>query len=93
MLRLLEKPGRISGGSIAFDGIDVTALSQDELRAMRWRDISTVFQSSMNSLNPVVRIEDQFRDVIEYHSDLQRRRRAGGASTSCSRWSGSTRGS
>ncbi len=38
---------------------------------MRWRDISTVFQSSMNSLNPVVRIENQFRDVIEYHSDLR----------------------
>jgi peptide/nickel transport system ATP-binding protein len=71
VLRLLEKPGRISGGSITFDGIDVTELSQDELRAMRWRDISTVFQSSMNSLNPVVRIENQFRDVIEYHSDLK----------------------
>ncbi len=71
VLRLLEKPGRISGGSIAFDGIDVTALDQDELRAMRWRDISTVFQSSMNSLNPVVRVEGQFRDVIETHSDLR----------------------
>ena len=32
-------------------------LAEDELRALRWRDISTVFQSSMNSLNPVVRVE------------------------------------
>ena len=40
-------------------------MAEDELRELRWRDISTVFQSSMNSLNPVVRVERQFRDVIE----------------------------
>ncbi len=71
LLRLLEKPGRISGGSITFDGTDITHLDQDELRALRWRDLSTVFQSSMNSLNPVIRIEPQFRDAIEQHSDLR----------------------
>ena len=38
---------------------------------LRWRDISTVFQSSMNSLNPVVRVEAQFRDAIEQHSTLR----------------------
>ena len=36
---------------------------------MRWGDISTVFQSSMNSLNPVMRIEAQFRDVIEHKTE------------------------
>ncbi len=71
VLRLLQKPGRISSGSILFDGTDLTTLSQDELRSYRWTDIATVFQSSMNSLNPVVRVEDQFRDVIEYHTDLR----------------------
>lgn len=35
---------------------------------MRWTEISTVFQSSMNSLNPVLRVDEQFRDVIEYHT-------------------------
>ncbi len=69
LLRLLERPGRIAGGSIVFDGTDITNLSPDELRRFRWTDIATVFQSSMNSLNPVVRIEGQFRDVIEYHTD------------------------
>ena len=64
-------------------------MDQDELRRMRWRDISTVFQSSMNSLNPVVRIERQFRDVIENHSDL-RGDAVLDAGKSCSRWSAST---
>jgi peptide/nickel transport system ATP-binding protein len=71
VLRLLEKPGRISGGTITFDGHDLTAMSQDELRQYRWRDIATVFQSSMNSLNPVVVVEGQFRDAIEEHSELR----------------------
>lgn len=68
ILRLTERPGRISEGTILFDGMDITAMSQEQLRPYRWRDFSTVFQSSMNSLNPVVRIEDQFRDAIELHS-------------------------
>ena len=46
-------------------------MTQDELREYRWRDIATVFQSSMNALNPVVRIEGQFRDVIEYHTEMR----------------------
>jgi peptide/nickel transport system ATP-binding protein len=73
VLRLLEKPGRISGGSIRFDGTDITHLTEDELRAFRWRDIATVFQSSMNALNPVANIEAQFRDALEEHTDLRGR--------------------
>ena len=71
LLRLLQQPGRIAGGTILFDGTDITTMDQDELRQYRWTDIATVFQSSMNSLNPVVRVEGQFRDVIEYHTDLR----------------------
>ena len=71
LLRLLERPGRIAGGKIIFDGTDITTLDQDELRQYRWTDIATVFQGSMNSLNPVVRVEGQFRDVIEYHTELR----------------------
>ncbi|GAA1977929.1 ABC transporter ATP-binding protein [Terrabacter lapilli] len=71
LLRLLQRPGRISGGSITFDGTDITHLPEDDLRAVRWRDVSTVFQSSMNALNPVTRVEAQFRDVIEQHSQLR----------------------
>ena len=69
LLRLLQRPGRIAGGTIIFDGTDITTLDQDALRQYRWTDIATVFQGSMNSLNPVVRVEGQFRDVIEYHTE------------------------
>ncbi|WP_377639143.1 ABC transporter ATP-binding protein [Oryzobacter terrae] len=71
VLRLLERPARISEGTITFDGRDITTTPEDELRHLRWRDISTVFQSSMNSLNPVVRVDAQFADVIEEHSELR----------------------
>jgi oligopeptide/dipeptide ABC transporter ATP-binding protein len=78
ILRLLPTPGQISGGTIAFAGRDITTATQGELRELRWRDMSTVFQSSMNSLNPVLTIETQFRDVIEEHTsrrgpDVRRR--------------------
>ena len=67
LIRLLERPGVISAGTIIFDGKDITDLPEKELRGLRWVDISTVFQSSMNSLNPVLTVEAQFRDVIEEH--------------------------
>jgi peptide/nickel transport system ATP-binding protein len=52
ILRLLSPPARITGGSVVFDGDDITTATEDDLRPMRWVNLSTVFQSSMNSLNP-----------------------------------------
>ncbi|GAA1028066.1 ABC transporter ATP-binding protein [Virgisporangium ochraceum] len=72
ILRLLTPPARISGGTVEFNGRDITTASQDELRDMRWVDLSTVFQSSMNSLNPVIRVEDQFEDTFEAHREAPR---------------------
>ncbi|MFC0674650.1 ABC transporter ATP-binding protein [Brachybacterium hainanense] len=71
ILQLTERPGRISGGQVLFEGMDLAAMDEDALRPYRWRDVSTVFQSSMNALNPVTRIEAQFRDAIELHSSLR----------------------
>jgi peptide/nickel transport system ATP-binding protein len=73
ILRLTEPPGRISEGTIRFAGKDITHATPGELRPIRWRHVSTVFQSSMNSLNPVMTVEAQFRDVIEEHTDLRGR--------------------
>lgn len=42
ILRLLDKPAAVSGGSVAFDGTTVTTASEDEIRALRWARISTV---------------------------------------------------
>jgi len=69
VLRLLRKPGRVADGRIWWGEDDVTDATENELRPKRWRDVATVFQSSMNSLNPVVRIEKVFTDVITAHSD------------------------
>ncbi len=73
ILRLLLPPGRITAGCVRFEGKELTTMPDEELRQMRWRDFSTVFQSSMNSLNPVTRIEAQFRDVMEEKSHLSRK--------------------
>ncbi len=70
LLRLLQTPAKVTGGSVRFDGTDILSLSEDELREHRWSDIATVFQSSMNSLNPVARISSSFADVLHAHTDL-----------------------
>ncbi len=78
-IRLLDPPGTITGGRALYKGTDITHLSDEELRRLRWKDISTVFQGSMNSLNPVINIERQFVDTIQTHtddSDAAARRRA-----------------
>jgi oligopeptide/dipeptide ABC transporter ATP-binding protein len=70
LLRLLDPPARITGGTITFDGTDITTLGESALRPLRWRQMSTVFQSSMNSLNPVMTVAAQFRDVFTTHTEL-----------------------
>lgn len=67
MLRLLDRPAHHAGGEVRYDGRDLYTLSRTEMDRLRWREISTVFQSSMNALNPVLRIERQFRDVMDAH--------------------------
>ena len=72
VMRLLKDPARISGGSIRFDGQDVLHMSAERLRDWRWREAAMVFQSAMNSLNPVMRIGDQLADVFTTHQKLSR---------------------
>ncbi len=78
-IRLLDPPGTITRGTTVFMGTDITQMTEDQLRAIRWKELATVFQSSMNSLNPVINIEKQFIDTIQAHtrqSDAEARRRA-----------------
>ncbi|MFI5036207.1 MAG: ABC transporter ATP-binding protein [Acidimicrobiales bacterium] len=67
--QLLTYPAVVTGGSILFDGVDMTGLSPEELRAHRWRDISVVMQSAMNALNPTLSIADQLADACRAHTD------------------------
>lgn len=67
MLHLLDKPAYYAGGQVIFDGTDLWEMTERQIDKLRWREISTVFQSSMNSLNPVLRIQAQFEDVMVAH--------------------------
>ncbi len=73
ILRLLRDPAVIAGGSIRFAGTDVLALSANELRDFRWRQVAMVFQSAMNSLNPVMTIGDQIADIFTTHEGVSKK--------------------
>jgi peptide/nickel transport system ATP-binding protein len=72
LLRILKPPGHISGGRVLFRDQDVVALPPSQLRKFRWRNVSIVFQSAMNSLNPVMRIGDQFIDMFKAHERIRK---------------------
>jgi len=65
--RLVPPPGRIAGGSIVFDGVDLVRLSEAEMRRIRGRRIGMIFQDPMASLDPIRRIGDQVADVYIEH--------------------------
>src|SRR5213079_2276970 len=67
VMSILRPPARIVGGSVLFRGDDLTTRSREELRRYRWRNVSMVFQSAMNALNPVMRVGDQFVDMMRAH--------------------------
>jgi oligopeptide/dipeptide ABC transporter ATP-binding protein len=70
LLRLLPPSGRVAGGQVRFDGVDLLALPPEELRAHRWQDLAIVFQGAMNALNPVRSVGDQIREAILAHRPL-----------------------
>src|SRR5215469_6455453 len=65
--QLLNPPAEISGGSVAFHGRDLVQLTERDLAAIRWKDMSVVMQSAMNALNPVKSIGAQFSDAMRAH--------------------------
>ena len=67
-LRLLPPGGRIIGGSVWHDGMDVARLGTTILRELRWDRLSVVFQGAMNALNPVQRVGNQIVEAIRLHS-------------------------
>lgn len=68
VMRLIpEPPGKIVSGDIVFDGVDVRALSIDEVRKIRGKRIAMIFQDPMTSLNPYLRISTQLMEVTQLH--------------------------
>ncbi|WP_353499074.1 ABC transporter ATP-binding protein [Vibrio sp. CB1-14] len=68
--RLHKAPALISEGEILYKGTDVLKMNDRKLRQFRWNDVSVVFQSAMNSLNPVITIGEQLTDVILAHKKI-----------------------
>ena len=73
IMQILRAPGNVSGGSIRFRGRELLGLDPEELRTFRWRNVSLVFQSAMNSLNPVTRVGDQFVDMFRAHEKISKK--------------------
>ena len=75
LLGLLSWPGRVCGGRILFEGRDLLALDQRELRRLRGERLAMVFQNPMSSLNPTEPIGDQIAEMIAAHQPLSRSQR------------------
>jgi len=79
IIRLLEPPGRIGGGTVTLDGKRIDTLSDDGIRRIRGKRIGMVFQDPLTSLNPLYRIGRQISETIQTHLDVgasEARRRA-----------------
>jgi len=67
ILKILPLGGKILGGKILFKGSDLAKLKETEMRKIRWKGISIVFQGAMNALNPVYKVGDQIVEAISIH--------------------------
>jgi len=67
LLKILPQGGKIRGGKINFNGVDLVPLKDSEMRKYRWKHMSIVFQGSMNAMNPVFKVGDQIAEAITIH--------------------------
>jgi peptide/nickel transport system ATP-binding protein len=73
ILRLIRRPGRITSGTIRFDGIDLATLSEDEMRHVRGARIAMVSQTPRTALNPVIPVGRQIARLFMLHRGLSRK--------------------
>ena len=74
VMQILEKPGRVIGGSIKFKGQELLGLPNKQLQRIRGKNISIIFQDSMSSLNPVWSIGNQLREAVRIHEDVEHKK-------------------
>jgi peptide/nickel transport system ATP-binding protein len=67
VMRILDRAGKIAEGSVRFSGVDVRAASEAEMRDLRGREISMIFQNPRAALNPIRKVGDQIEDVLRQH--------------------------
>jgi peptide/nickel transport system ATP-binding protein len=73
IMRLVQAPGRVAGGTIHFKGRNLLELSEREMRHVRGAEIALIFQEPMTALNPVFTIGDQLRETLLVHGKAARR--------------------
>ena len=64
VMRILDRAGRIAEGAVHFTGLDIRGASEDEMRNLRGREISMVFQNPRAALNPIRKVGHQIEDVL-----------------------------
>ena len=67
IIQLVQEPGRVVGGKVLFQGKDLLALPEDEMRRVRGAGIGFVFQEPMAALNPVMRVGDHIAEALTVH--------------------------
>jgi peptide/nickel transport system ATP-binding protein len=67
VMKILDRAGKIAEGSVMFSGIDIKAATENQMRDLRGREISMVFQNPRAALNPIRKVGDQIEDVLRQH--------------------------
>ncbi|WP_407193486.1 dipeptide ABC transporter ATP-binding protein [Bradyrhizobium sp. STM 3566] len=67
VMRILDRAGKIAEGSVMFSGIDVKAATENQMRDLRGREVSMIFQNPRAALNPIRKVGDQIEDVLRTH--------------------------
>ena len=70
VMRILDRAGRIAEGSVTFGGVDLRAVPENEMRDLRGREMSMIFQSPRLALNPIRKIGRQIEDVLLQHAQV-----------------------
>ncbi len=73
IMNLIEPPGRITNGTVEYQGKNVLTMRESELNSYRWKEVSMVFQSAMNSLNPVKKASDHIVEVLRAHERIPKK--------------------
>jgi peptide/nickel transport system ATP-binding protein len=72
VMRILDRAGKIAEGSVMFSGVDVKAATEEQMRDLRGREMSMIFQSPRLALNPIRKIGHQIEDVLLQHVQVDR---------------------
>src|SRR3979490_3350225 len=70
VMRILDRAGRIAEGSVMFSGVDVKSATESDMRDLRGREMSMIFQSPRLALNPIRQVGHQIEDVLLQHAQV-----------------------